>query len=479
MSGAQIDAPPATEPDELAPIRDAGALTGHGLSDLRRIALDVVAAGIRAADPATAVSRTLTRDGSWLRAGAWQVDLDAIRSVVVLGAGKASMPIAAELEQILGDRISRGLVIRRRGAPGDLECIEVADADHPLPTRSSLVAGQRLLELAATVAPDELVITAFTGGSSALACVPAEGVPFEAKHDLHRMLLDSGASIADVNAVRKHVSDIKGGRLASRMNGAKILNLTISDVVGDRTDLVCDPVVQDTSTPDDAVEVLQRLDLWDAVAPEIRRHLTTSSARSPQIAGALDVTTFVLTNGDQIVEHMAERVRALGCDPVVVGSTLEGEASALGAVLGSLALESSRRGRPFRGRSVLVSAGGEATVTIHPPTSGVGEGGPNQEVAVSFARSVARHPTAVAGVFVDSDGSDGGTTAAGGCVDSLTWSTAQDQGVDLVAALARHDTLAALAALDDLVVTGQTGTNVSDIWAIALESCPGDTGAGQ
>jgi glycerate 2-kinase len=474
IDGAQV-APSSVDatPLDLAPIGNADALLDHGAMALRQVVLDVVATGLRAADPGHAVDRLVEVDGQFLRVGGRSFDLDAASSVVVLGAGKASLPIAAALERKLGDRLTRGLIVRRAGAPGSLRRIEILDADHPIPSAASLAAGNRLVECAATCGPNDLLITAFTGGSSALACLPPDGVSFEAKQAMHSLLLDSGASIAEVNAVRKHVSQLKGGRLATRAGGAQILNLTLSDVVGDAVDLLCDVVVQDTTDVAAAVAVLRRYELWDAIDPQIREHLASDAARSPSLAD-LDITTCVLVNGTTVVERMAERVRAIGWTPVVLGSSLAGDAASLGGFLGNLASESSTFGRPFAPGSVLISAGGEATVSIHrAPGTVPGYGGPNQEVALAFARAVAGGPTQAAGVFLDSDGSDGGTEAAGGCVDSTSAACAADHGLDLDAGIARHDSTATLEQLGDLVVTGSTGTNISDLLVVAIDAAAG------
>jgi glycerate 2-kinase len=459
----------ATNRGDLEPIGNAEALLDHGLTSLRQVTLDVVAAGLNAADPGLAVDRLVQVDGQFLTVGGRSFDLAATRSVVVVGAGKASLPLAAALEDKLGDRIDHGVVVRRSGAPGSLRRIEVLDADHPIPSDASLAAGRRLLDVVSDCGPGDLLITAFTGGSSALACLPPDGVSFEAKQELHSLLLDSGASIAEVNTVRKHVSQIKGGRLAARAADATILNLTLSDVVGDAVDLLCDVVVKDTTNPVAAIAVLKRFGLWDVVAPEIRDHLASNEADSPSL-DEVDITTCVLVNGSTVVQRMADRVRATGRTPVVLGSALAGDASSLGGFLGALASESSTRGHPFQAGTVLVAAGGEATVAIHRGGGTVvGRGGPNQEVALSFAKAVAGGAAVVAGTFVDSDGSDGGTAAAGGCVDSNTEARAAELNVDLDEAILRHDSMSALERLGDLVMTGPTGTNVSDLLAIAID----------
>lgn len=463
-------AAPAADEAGLAPVRNAARLLGHGLAGLRRVVLDVAAAGLRAADPAAAAERLVRYDGRILSAGGRRYDLDTFRSVVLLGAGKASLPIAAALERKLGDRIGGGLVVRRRGSADVVKFADVIDADHPVPSSASLQAGRMLAELADRLGPRDLVLTAFTGGSSALACLPPDGVPFEAKQQLHALLLDSGASIAEVNTVRKHVSAIKGGRLAARLGGASILNFTVSDVVGDATDLLCDPAVQDTTRPGQAVAVLHRYGLWQAVAPEVREHLLGGQCESPSLAGA-DITTVVLVTGADVLAQMSGRARALGWRPAVLGSSIEGEAASLGGFLGAISAESSCRGEPFPAHSVLLAAGGEVTVAIRrSAAAGVGRGGPNQEAALAFARALGRDQAAVAGIFLDSDGSDGGTDAAGGCVDATTAARAGRVPLSLDDAIARHDSAAALGLLGDLVMTGPTGTNVSDLWVVAIDA---------
>jgi glycerate 2-kinase len=462
--------PAPQEPGETI-IGNARELLGHGLTELRRVVLDVVTAGLRAADPGLAVDRLVDVDGAVLRAGGRQFDLGQARSVVLLGAGKASVAIAAALERKLGERIDGGLIVSHQPVKHELRRVEVVQADHPVPSAASLEAARRLNALADRLGPGDLLITAFTGGSSALACLPPDGVPFAAKQHLHELLLDSGASIAEINSVRKHVSAIKGGRLAARAAGATILNLTVSDVVGDQIDLLCDPAVQDTSTTSAAIATLRRYGLWPEVSPEIRDHLNSEESESPGLEGR-DITTVVLIAGAGVVSGMEDCVRALGWRPTVLGSQIEGEAAGLGAFLGTLAAESSAQGRPFSPGTVLLAAGGEATVTVRraaaTPAAAVGHGGPNQEMAVAFARAAARPAATVAGAFVDSDGSDGGTEAAGGCVDSTTAPRAEEFAVCLDDAIAGHDSGSALSRLGDQIRTGPTGTNVSDLWAIAI-----------
>jgi glycerate 2-kinase len=473
---ADLEGPPRAPALPGAIIGNSHELRDHGLTALREVVLEVAEAGLRAANPGDAVERLVRFDGRLLQAAGRGFDLTAARSVVVLGAGKASVAIAAAIEGMLGDAITQGLIVTRDGGRHSLRNIEIMTAEHPVPGTASWEAGRRLAEIAAGLGPDVLLITAFTGGSSALACLPPDGVTFAAKQRLHAVLLESGASIAEINTVRKHVSGIKGGRLAALAAGATILNLTVSDVVGDQVDLLCDPAVQDTATSAGAITVLKRLGLWTEMPAEVRDHLQSEASESPSLSGR-DITTTVLLRGADILPRMAQEASARGWHPALLGSRLDGEAATLGGFLGTLAAESSEFARPFSPGTVLIAAGGEATVTLrHPGAEGNGQGGPNQEMALAFARSAGRGNAAVAGVFLDSDGSDGGTAAAGGCVDSATARRAADRSLGLDDIIARHDATAALSSLGDLVRTGPTGTNVSDIWVLAIGAADGRAG---
>jgi glycerate-2-kinase len=441
---------------------------GPAADDARAVALAVARAGLAACDPAAAVRRVVAPQVDGVRIDGVHHALAPGAGVVVLGAGKASLPIVVALEEVLGDRVRGGAVVVRDGEHAELRRVELLVADHPLPSERSHAAAQRLLELAAQTSADDLVIACFTGGSSALVCLPPAGVGLHEKRELHRLLLSAGLPVTDVNAVRKHVSVIKGGRLAQALAGRRVVNLTVSDVAGDHLDAITDPTVADTTTAADAVAVLRDAQLWDRVAPSIRAHLSTPAAQSP----ALDdggPPTVLLATGETACAAMADAATRHGRDPIVLSTALEGEAREVGRLLATLARESAVRGGPFAPPCVLVGCGGETTVTLRPGAAegDFGDGGPNQEVALGFALGVAGLRD-VAAVFVDTDGSDGGTDVAGAIVDGATAARAAAQGLDLAGALRIHHTGSAVAALGDAVRTGPTGTNVNDLFAIAI-----------
>jgi glycerate 2-kinase len=447
-------------------------LVAHGQAGLRELVLEVAEAGLRAADPEAAVRAAVARGES----GAVVVDgsefcVGGDGRVLVLGAGKASARIAATLEQVLGDAISGGLVVAPTGHDAALERIELLAAGHPVPTSASRQAAVRLMRLAATAGPGDVVLACFTGGSSALACLPPDGVRFEEKRRLHRLLLGSGASIREVNTVRKHVSAIKGGRLAATMQGAAIVNLTVSDVVGDPLDAITDPTVADTTTSEDAIGVLQAYDLWDAVAPSIRRHLSAGErAQSPSLDHA-PIHSRMLVTGADVARAMARRAAELGMAAHLVSTAMEGESREIGAALAAIAAEVHDHGRPFSSPCLLLGAGGETTVTLG-RSELFGNGGPNQAAALGFALRIGGG-RAVAAAFIDTDGMDGGTDLAGALVDGSTVERATAAGVDLRLALLQHRSSEALTLLGDTIVTGHTGSNVNDLFAIAVGAAAG------
>lgn len=458
------DAAPPTPPA----ITNAAALASHGLESLRAEVLRVAAAGLRACDVARATERAVSTTERGISISGREYPVAPGARVVVLGSGKATLSIAAALERVLGDRLDGGVVVVRSGEEGPpLRRIEVLAADHPLPSERSAAAARRLLDSAEALGADDLVLAAFTGGSSALASLPPDGVPLADKRRLHELLLASGAPINDVNAVRKHVSAVKGGRLAERIGPARIVNLTASDVARDVLDAITDPTVLDTSTVDDATSVLRDRGIWEEVPASVRDHLSTPAADSPDLDG-VEIETVLLATGAGACDAMALEAESSGLSAHVLSTTLEGEARELGRMIANLARESVTRGAPFAPPCLLLGCGGESTVSLRDDAS-FGAGGPNQEAALAAALELG-DGAAVAAAFIDTDGADGGTDAAGGIADGASVARASDAGVDLRAALAAHRSRNALEGLDDLVRTGPTGTNVNDLFVIAVGS---------
>jgi hydroxypyruvate reductase/glycerate 2-kinase len=462
---AAVDPAPATAATAPRPsIEGLEALASRGESGPRAAALRIAAAGLAACDVAGATAAAVSLEGGVLTVAGRNYELDPAGRVIVIGAGKASLAIATELERILGARLDGGMIAIRDADPEPLARIDVVGSDHPLPTGRSVDAARRLLEIADGATENDVVIACFTGGSSALASLPPAGVSAAEKHDLHELLLSSGISIVEINTVRKHVSAFKGGRLAAAAAPARLINLSVSDVAGDHIDAITDPTVPDSTRASDAVAILYGHGLWDRVPASIRDHLQTAAAESPDLSGT-DIQTELLVTGHTGCQAMAAEAAALGLQPVVISTTLEGEARQVGRLLANLARHSSDRGTPFAADTALVGCGGESTVTLAREGS-FGEGGPNQEAAIAAALELEGTP--IAAVFLDTDGSDGGTIHAGAIVDGLTVDRASAAGIDLRAALLEHRSQVALTALEDALVTGPTGTNVNDLFAIVI-----------
>jgi glycerate 2-kinase len=444
------------------------ALAGHGQGELRRRALEVAQAGLAACDAGNAAADAVSLGDEGIVVAGREYPLSETSRVVVVGAGKATFAIAAALEARLGERIDAGLIAVRHDQETTPLPIEVAVADHPLPSERSAMVAERLLAMVEPLGPDDLVLACFTGGSSALASLPPVGISVEEKRELHELLLASGMPISAINTVRKHVSRFKGGRLAAIAAPARVVNLTVSDVAGDVLDLLTDPSVQDTSTAADARSVLVAYDLWDRVPASVRAHLESDAAESPRLDPDL-VSTELLVTGHGACEAMIAEAGAAGWPAIQLSTSLEGEARELGRLVANLARESAREGAPFEAPVILVGCGGESGVTLR-DGAGFGTGGPNQDAAVAAALELDGAP--VAAVMIDTDGSDGGTEWAGAVADGHTVSRARELGLDLRQALLFHRSAEPLTALGDLVETGATGTNVNDLIVLAVGTAP-------
>jgi glycerate 2-kinase len=444
----------------VAQILNRSRILEHGERKLRELAVDLAEEALAALSPEVGLRRCMLLDGDELVVAGRRYNLSAFENIVILGAGKASGELAVALEQMLGPRLTDGIVILPRNPAVAPKRLSVLEADHPLPTAASAVAARALLERAAALGPRDLAICTFTGGSSALASLPPPGVSESDKRDLHRLLLATGMSIVEINTVRKHVSAVKGGRLARATAPAKILNLTVSDVVGDQLDCITDLTVQDTSTVADALAILEEYQLMDQVSVSVREHLLTrAEARSPDL-GDIDIVTELVSRGADGITAVVAAARSHGLVSMSLGSFIEGEAASVGRVLATLAREDCT---PWPRGAVLVGCGGECTVTLGSDEEcSFGEGGPNQEAAVGAALAL-KEASGVVALFLDTDGSDGGTALAGGIVDSSTEARARQLGISLRKALLTHRTASVLESLGDAIVTGPTQTNANDL----------------
>ncbi|MGB6309932.1 MAG: glycerate kinase [Steroidobacteraceae bacterium] len=384
--------------------------------------------------------------------------------LIVIGAGKASAAMARTVEQHWPGPLS-GLVVTRYGYAVPCEHIEIAESAHPVPDAAGMRAAQRMLERVRGLNEDDLVLCLISGGGSALLPLPAAGLTLDMKQDVSRALLRSGASISEMNCVRRHLSAIKGGRLAAACHPARVLTLLISDVPGDRPiDIASGPTVADPTTCADALSILHRygIDL-PAPAQELLESGRGESVKpgDPRLANS---TVRMIATPQMALEAAAAVARTAGIAAHILGDALEGEARDVGQVLAGIALQVAQRSQPVAAPCVLLS-GGETTVTVR----GNGRGGRNVEFLLSLAIALDghRHIHALAG---DTDGVDGQEEIAGAIVSPDSLARAWASGRRPKEMLDNNDGHTFFTALGDSVITGPTLTNVNDFRAILIDS---------
>jgi len=434
-------------------------------SPAHALALDCVEAAIEAADPERATREAVSRDGDTLAIAEAEYDLGAYENVVVVGGGKAAVGVARALERRLGDRLTDGCIVAEHAA--DLERVRVRVGDHPVPGERNVAATAELLELVADADAATLVLVVVTGGASALLTAPAGELGLAAVRATTDALLDSGAAIGEINAVRKHLSAIKGGLLARLAAPATVAGLALSDVVGDDLSVVgSGPTAPDATTFADALDVLAQYDI-DPPEAVTRRLQAGAEGDRPETPAADDPvfeacrTVCVGTNRTALDAAVATATAA-GYDTLRLTSRLRGPARHVGEVLATVAESTARDGDPLEPPAVLV-AGGETTVSLSGQT---GRGGPNRELALAAAIELGERVDADGGpvlAAVDTDGEDGSGDAAGAVVDPGTVDPATARR-----GLADHDAGRVLGDAGAAIRTGPTGTNVNDVAVIVV-----------
>ena len=385
-------------------------------------------------------------------------------SLIVIGAGKASAAMAQAVEQHWPGPLS-GLVVTRYGYGVPCERIEIAEASHPVPDQAGMDAARRMLDLVGNLQADDTVLCLISGGGSSLLALPLDGITLEDKQALSRALLASGATIGEMNCVRRHLSAIKGGRLAAACHPAQVVTLAISDVPGDKLgDIASGPTVADATTCDDALAIVRRYGI--ALPDSLRAALESGRGESvkPDDPRLARTHTTLVATPQLALEAAAGVARAAGVTPYILGDSLEGEARDVGTVMAGIALQTAQRGQPFPAPCVLLS-GGETTVTVR----GNGRGGRNVEflLALGIALQGRDGIHALAG---DTDGVDGQEEIAGALLAPDTLRRAWALGIKPRDSLDNNDGHGFFQALGDSVVTGPTLTNVNDFRAILVST---------
>ena len=446
-------------------IQNTPDLVGHGNQSLREAALKIIESGLQACDPYHATRMVVCLQDNHLNIGDLSLDLEEYEHIFVLGAGKATLPIAQALEDILEARISSGIIVLKDGCCADLNYIAPIYSSHPIPDENGYLAARSMMAMAKGFTEKDLVITAFTGGSSALLPLPVDGVTLEEKKKVNEILLACGADITQINTIRKHLSKIKGGWLAKTIFPANIVNLSVSDVVGDMLDYITDPTVPDTSTFADARRVMDEFDLWENFPKSASHYLKSGSDinETPKDFAGNSVHTFLLVDSTAACLGAAEKSLELGFQPMILTTMLKGEAREAGILFASIGKEIHKFDRPIAKPCVII-AGGENTVTIN---ASHGLGGPNQEFILSVSQEIAGLDDIVA-ASIDTDGSDGPTELAGGIVDGQSALSAAKKGWNLADTLKHHNATSLLKDTADGILTGPTGTNVNDLKLLLL-----------
>jgi glycerate 2-kinase len=433
------------------------------LRALRNRALRIFQAALRAADPFEAVLRHVQREQEILIAGRRRYHLRSFRNVYVIGAGKASARMAQAVERLLGQRITGGLV----NAPNavKLRRVDINECGHPIPDRRGVAGARRIAQIASEAGPDDLILCLISGGASALLPLPAPPLTLAEKQTVTRLLLHCGATIHEINCVRRHLSLIKGGQLARLAYPATLVTLILSDVIGDDLDVIgSGPTTPDPTSLADARAIFEKYRLWNKLPAAVRGLVSSASGETPKPGDRIFRKTrnVIVGSNALAVEAAAIEARRLGFNTLVLSTFIEGEAREVARVHAAIAKEIRASGSPVT-RPACVISGGETTVTVR----GKGLGGRNQEFALAAALAIAGMRDALI-LSAGTDGIDGPTSAAGAVADGTTITQAEAHGLDAAAFLANNDSYRFFEALGDLIKTGPTGTNVADIQLILM-----------
>ncbi len=435
--------------------KDARALYDHAIAQ---------------ADPGKCILEHLEFDGSILKIGEESFDLSDSESVYVVAFGKASSSMAKAVEELLGDRITEGIVVSNSPAEQSFTKMNFQLSSHPIPDKKSVLAAQKVVSLLEKSKEKDIVIFLISGGGSSILAMPAEGLTIEDKKTVTERLMLCGVDTYGLNTVRKKLSQIKGGGLLKKALPSQVITLILSDVVGDRLEFIASgPTVPDTTTYEDAWKVIEALDLEHKIPPRVVVHL--ENGRKKQLAGPVDrkqyersgARTIVVGNNRNVLSSMEKKAREMGYNTLLLSSQISGEAREVAKVLTGIAFDIKKFGRPIK-TPACVLFGGETTVNV----LGRGKGGRNTETALSFCFQI-MGSSGIVGLFAGTDGIDGPTDAAGAICDGQSRLQARALGISARDHLADNNSYAFFQTLGDLIKTGSTGTNVMDIGIVLVD----------
>lgn len=439
------------------------------LSENHRKAVDIFQAGLQAVAPGAAIKKILQRDGDKLSVVKKEYDLSRFENIIVLGAGKAGSTMATAIEDVLGDRITSGLIIVKYGHLEKLGKIKTLEAGHPVPDQNGFNGAQDIYQHALLADEKTLVICLISGGGSALMPLPVDGVTLEDKQATTQVLLSCGATIHEINTVRKHLSVVKGGGLAKAIYPATLITLILSDVVGDDLDSIASgPCVPDFTTFSDCNALFSRYSIENQIPASVIQHinagLSGSVPETPKAADFFSKTQNVIvgSNFDALLKSK-ERAEELGYNTLILSSLFEGETRDLADYHMAMVREIQLHAYPLPRPACLLS-GGETTVKI----KGTGKGGRNQEFVLAASLKMSGQKNIVV-LSAGTDGTDGPTDAAGAIADGTTLLRAREAGLEAEQFLANNDSYHFFKELNDLYITGPTNTNVMDLRIILID----------
>lgn len=431
---------------------------------MRKDAISIFYQGLRAVEPESAVKKYCKREKDNFVVGDKTYNLAAFKNLFVIGAGKASAPMAVAIEDLLGERITKGIINVKYDHTAKLDHIELIEAGHPVPDINGQNGAESIFNIAQNAEKDDLIICLISGGGSALLPLPVDGVTLQDKQITVKQLLSCGASIDEMNALRKHISTIKGGRLAQAAYPATIISLMLSDVVGDDLEVISSgPTVPDSSSFQDCLKIIDKYKIIEKLPKSVVNHIKSgvegTAPETPKGNNPAFDKTHNLIIGSNIEAMIAAKQKAkdLGYNTIILSSMIQGETKYVAQVHGAIAREIVKTGNPVNVPACVLS-GGETTVTI----TGKGLGGRNQEFALESAIEIDNQSNIVI-LSAGTDGTDGPTQATGATVDTHTLNRAKKMGLDYRRFLADNDSYHFFDKLGDLLITGPTNTNVMDM----------------
>jgi hydroxypyruvate reductase len=434
------------------------------LAQLRKDAFTIFKEGVKAVNPVNAVKSYLSLQDSKLTVADRTYDLAGYDNIYLIGTGKASAAMAQPIEKILGDRLKTGIVNVKYGHTVPLETVHVNEAGHPVPDEAGLNGAKQIVQFLSQTGEKDLVFFLISGGGSALMPFPAEGVTLEDKQKMTKILLEVGAAIHEINALRKHISQVKGGRLAELTHPSTLISLILSDVIGDDLDCIASgPTVSDESTFGDCLKILEKYDIMDKTPPSILGLIEKGDRgeikETPKSGDAVFHRTQNVIVGSNVIAIEAAKQKAgeLGYNSLILSTFIHGEAKEVAKVHASIAREIISTNNPVP-RPACVISGGETTVVIR----GHGLGGRNQEFVLAAAIEIAGLENVVV-LSGGTDGEDGPTDAAGAVSDGKTVRRAVESGLDAEHYLCENNSYNFFKPLNDLIFTGPTFTNVMDL----------------